>query len=74
MEDNPKIFIVEYLSNQWSDLAQILNLSLYDQTKVEKYIKWRWPRMKMTLNGKQPQILIVEYLSNQWSDLPQILN
>ena len=57
MEDNLKILIVEYLSNHWSDLAQILNLSLCDQTKIEKYIKWRWPQMeddhkwKMTLNG-----------------------
>ena len=34
MEDNLKILVVEYLSNHWSDLAQILNLSLCDKTKV----------------------------------------
>ena len=30
----PQILKVEYLSNHWSDLHQILNLSLYDQTKL----------------------------------------
>jgi hypothetical protein len=34
MEDNLKILNVEYLSNHWSDLIKILNLSLGDQTKV----------------------------------------
>jgi hypothetical protein len=33
MEDNLKILKVEYLSNHWSDLPQILNLSSGDQTK-----------------------------------------
>ena len=46
MEDNLKILIVEYLRNQLMDLAQILNLSLCDQTKIEKCIKWRWPRIE----------------------------
>jgi hypothetical protein len=36
MEDDLNILIVEYLSNQWSDLPQILNLSLGDQTKANK--------------------------------------
>ena len=35
MEDDPKILKVEYLSNQWSDLPQILNLSSGDQTKIK---------------------------------------
>ena len=33
LEDNLKILIVEYLSNQWSDHLQILNLSLCDQNQ-----------------------------------------
>ena len=36
MEDDLKILNVEYLSNHWSDLTQIWNLSLQDLTKGEK--------------------------------------
>ena len=35
MEDNLKQNKVEYLSNHWSDLPQILNLGLGDPTKIE---------------------------------------
>ena len=35
MEDNLEILKVEYLSNQWSDLPQILNLILGDKTKIK---------------------------------------
>ena len=35
MEDDLKILKLEYLSNRWSDLPQLLNLSLWDQTKIE---------------------------------------
>ena len=35
MEDNLKVFNVEYLSNQWSNFPQVLNLHLGDQTKME---------------------------------------
>jgi hypothetical protein len=42
-----KIFKVEYLSNQWSDLPPILNLSLWDQSKL--------PIMKMAFTGRRPQ-------------------
>jgi hypothetical protein len=35
MEDNLKIEKVEYLSNHWLDLTQILNLSSGDQTKIK---------------------------------------
>ena len=45
----PQILIVEYLSNHYSDLLQILNLSLGDHTKI-KILK-----MKLTLNERQPQ-------------------
>jgi hypothetical protein len=36
MEDDLKIWKVEYLNNHWLDLTQILNLSYWDQTKVTK--------------------------------------
>ena len=35
MEDNLKKIKVEYLSNYWSDLPQILRSSSGDQTKIE---------------------------------------
>ena len=35
MEDDLKILKVEYLSNHWLDLPQILNWSLGDQTKIQ---------------------------------------
>ena len=69
MEDDLKILNVEYLSNHWSDLIQILDLSYGDQTKV--YISFR---LKMTPMEDDLKILKVEYLSNHWSDLIQILN
>ena len=34
-EEDLKILKVKYLSNLWSDFAQILNLSLGDQTKIK---------------------------------------
>ena len=60
---------VEYLSNHSSDLPQIFNLSLWDQTKLEYCLKWRQPQMEDDL-----RILKVEYLSNHSLDLPQIFN
>ena len=35
MEDNLKILNVEYLGNHWSDLTQIFNISLLDQTNED---------------------------------------
>jgi hypothetical protein len=35
MEDHLKILKVEYLSNHWSYLSQILDLSSGDQTKIK---------------------------------------
>ena len=67
----PQISKVKYLSNYWSDLPQILNLDLCDQTKLYKCFTFQ---MKKTSNGRRPQILKVIYLTNHWSDLPQILN
>ena len=36
---NPQILRVEYLSNYWSGLPHILNLGLYHQSKLIKYLK-----------------------------------
>jgi hypothetical protein len=35
MEEDLKMLKFEYLSNRWSDLPQLLNSSLWDQTKIE---------------------------------------
>ena len=57
MEDDLKILKVEYLSNHWSDLPQILNLSLGDQTKsknelIKMFSNGRWPLMEDDLQWK----------------------
>jgi hypothetical protein len=66
---------VEYLSNQCSDLSQISNLSLEDQTKINFGLEFE---MKTTtdrpLMVDDLKILKVEYLSNHRSDLPHISN
>ena len=59
MEDDLKIFIVEYLSNLLLDHTQILNLSFYDKpyfvNSLNEYdLKW-----KTTLNIKSR-------ISQQW--------
>jgi hypothetical protein len=59
MEEDLKIFKVEYLSNHLSDHTQILSLILNDQIIFLQIFK-----MKTTSNGRQPQILKVEYISN----------
>ena len=75
MEGDLKILKVEYLNNHWSDLPQIPNLGLGDQTKIKIGLKFEmkttsdWSLMEDNL-----KILKVVYLSNHWSDLPQILD
>ena len=69
MEDDLKILKLGYLSNHLSDLSQILNISFWDQTKIENCQIWRQPQMEADL-----KILKLEYLCNHVSDLPQILN
>jgi hypothetical protein len=61
--------ILQYLNNHWSDLNQIVNISLNDQTNVYKWFKWRQPPMEDDL-----QIFKLEYLSIHLSDLTQIWN
>jgi hypothetical protein len=63
MEDNIKIWKVEYLSNHLLDHIQILNLSLYDQTIFYKSFLWRKPLMEDNI-----KILKMEYLSNPLLD------
>ena len=53
MEDHLKTLKVEYLSNHWLDLPQILNLSLEDQTKIKNA-------------GNEDNLHIIEYLGNHW--------
>ena len=67
MEDDLKILKVEYLSNHWSDLPQILNLSLGDQT--QKCLKLRPHPMEDDL-----KILKIEYISNHCLFLPHFFN
>ena len=47
-----QILNMEYLSNYWSDLSQILNLSLYDRSKLQmkRISNGRWPKWKTTSN------------------------
>ena len=52
----PQISKVKYLSNYWSDLPQILNLGLYDQsdfTNVSNKDDLKWKR---TSDRRLPQI------------------
>ena len=65
MEDDLKILKVEYLSNHWSDLPQILNLGWGDQTKIE--ISWNEDDLQWKTSK-------VEYFSNHLSDHATILN
>ena len=43
IKDDLKVLKVEYLSIYGSDCPQILNLSLGDQTKIERCLKLRGP-------------------------------
>jgi hypothetical protein len=59
LEDNIEILKLEYLRNHSSDLSQICNLSLGDQTKMDYCLKLRQPLMEDDL-----KISNVKYLSN----------
>ena len=48
MEDNLKIWKIEYLSSKWSDFPQILNTSSWDQAIVKKGFNEDNIQMKMT--------------------------
>ena len=59
---------VEYLSKPLSDLAQILNLTSGEHTKVYTCFKCKRPPMEEDL-----KLLKLEYLSNLWLGLPYVL-
>ena len=48
----PQISKVRYLSNHWSDLPQISNFGLCDQSKLCKCFQWRWPWMEDDIKRK----------------------
>ena len=66
MEEDLKTLKVDYLSHHWSDLPQILNLSLRGQTRMN-FFKRRQPKMEEDL-----KILKGEYLSNHKLNFLQI--
>ena len=54
----PQILKVEYLSNYWSDILQILNLDLCDQNKLYKCFKWKQPQMEDDLKFETEAYMI----------------
>jgi hypothetical protein len=50
LEEDLKILKEEYLSNRWTYLPKIVNLSLGDQTEIKIMVE-----MKKTSNGRRPQ-------------------
>ena len=55
MEDDLKLGKFEYLSSQWLDFPQILNISSWEQTKVKKDFNEDYLQCKMTSKGSWPQ-------------------
>ena len=45
---------VEYLSNHWSDFPQILNLSLWDQTKIKN--AWNKDDLQWKMTSKEDDL------------------
>ena len=58
MEDNIKKSKVEYLRNNWSDLPQILKLSLGDQTKIKSAWKMTSKYQKLSISRTTDQIFV----------------
>ena len=54
MEDDLKLQKFEYLSSHRSDLLQILNISLWEQTKVKKGFHEEELQRKTTSKGRLP--------------------
>ena len=57
MEDELKIFKAEYLNNHWSNIAQNLNLSLWDLTKIKNAWNEDDHQWKMTSKYQKLNIL-----------------
>ena len=64
MEDDPKIFKVEYLNNHLMDRTQVLNISLDDQIIFYKSLKWRRPPMEEDLKSRISQQPLIGSFSN----------
>ena len=58
MEDNLKTLKVNYLSNNWLDLPQILNWSSEDQTKIQNALNEDDLRWNMTLKYQKLNISV----------------
>ena len=54
MKDDLKIAKVEYLSNHWLDLPEILNLNSRDQTETKNAWNEEDFRWKVASNGRRP--------------------
>ena len=48
----PQISKVKYLSIYWLNRTQNLNFGFYNQSKLYKCFKWRWPSMEDDLKWK----------------------
>ena len=60
MEEDLKILKFEFLSNHWSDFPQILNLSLWDQTKIKNAEnKDDLKKFKLIISATTDQIFIL---------------
>ena len=55
MEDDLKIWKVEYLSSHWLDLPQILNINSWDRNRVKKGLDENDLQWKTSPNGRWPQ-------------------
>ena len=64
MEDDLKIFKVEYLNNHLMDRTQLLNISLDDQIIFYKSLKWRRPPMEEDLKSRISQQPLIGSFSN----------
>ena len=58
MEDDLKILKVDYLSNHWSELPQILRLSSEDQTQIKK--AWNKDDLQLKMTSKYQKFNISE--------------
>ena len=56
-ERQPQIFKLKYLSNNWLDLSQILNVSFCEQKNVCNKDDLQWKTTSNIIIERQPQIL-----------------
>ena len=74
MEDDLKISKVEYLSNNWLHLTNILKLN---NTKLYEYFKWRWNMMpkyqKWNISATKHEEYVIEVTIRQWNHMKNSL-